>query len=511
VHYSTDYVFDGGGTRPWREDDPTNPLNAYGRSKLLGEAAIQASGVAHLILRTSWVHAAHGVNFVKTMLRLAAERASLNVVDDQVGAPTSAQVIAEVTAQVLAQAGDDDAAFLRECGGLLHVACVGETSWHGFALEVFRQAKRRSLLAAVPRVVPVPSSEYPVPARRPANSRLDCRRLTERFGIVPPDWKAALRHTLDGIAAPRQEPAPAAAPACRARSSAKTADLDIGVIYTHEREWMTRLVPSLARSGDDLRLRLILVDNASADGTGSWESHVAQTTVLRNHERLGYAPNLNRILEASTAPLILLLNTDMEFDPAEQCLSKMVGFMRAHANCGLAGCRLYHPDGTYGYPARRFPTLGVIAGRRTPLAPFFRQAVDRYCYQERPNTETFECDWLSGCFLLVRRAAYEQVGLFDCRFTKYFEDVDMGLRIAQAGWRVMFNGATYCYHGEQRASSKLLSRDALVHLRSYYRWIKKWGWDPASTRTRSVSEGEAAETLTRRVSEGEAAKTRAAA
>ncbi len=500
VHYSTDYVFDGSGTRAWRENDPTGPLNAYGRSKLAGEVAIRATGAAHLILRTSWVHGVRGVNFVKTMLRLAAERASLKVVDDQIGAPTSAQVVAEVTARILAQAAADFVGWLRERGGLLHLACAGETNWHQFAVEIFRRAQLRGALAAAPDVRPVPSSGYPTAARRPANSRLDCRRLAERFGIVPPDWKTALEQTLEGILprpADQEQPTasvglsavhasfphrPQQAVAARMPATVtQVADLDIGVIYTHERDWMPRLLPTLARSGDDVSLRLILVDNVSQDGTRQWESLVARTTVLRNAQRLGYAPNLNRILETSTAPLVLLLNTDMEFDPAEQCLSKMVRFMRDHPDCGLSGCRLYHPDGTYGYPARRFQTLGVIAGRRTPLAPFFRQAVDRYRYLDQPHTKAFPCDWLSGCFLLIRRAAYEQVGQFDCRFTKYFEDVDMCLRMARAGWRVMFNGGTYCYHGEQRASRQVLSRDALLHLRSYYRWIRKWGLRPEAT------------------------------
>jgi dTDP-4-dehydrorhamnose reductase len=504
VHYSTDYVFDGSGTRPWREDDPTGPLNAYGRSKLAGETAIQAAGVAHLILRTSWVHGVHGGNFVKTMLRLAGERSSLKVVDDQFGAPTSAAVVADVTVQILAQATTDLAAFLRERGGLLHVACAGETSWHAFAREIFQQASRRGALSRVPEVLPISSAEYPAAARRPANSRLDCTRLAERFGIRPPHWKAALEETLEGVITAGRVSAsvganlPSPSPSPEGREGNRTtqptdtrrpADLDVGVIYTHERGWMPRLLPTLACSGDDVKLRLILVDNASADGTAPWESLVPRTTVLRNTQRLGYAPNLNRILEASTAPLVLLLNTDMEFDPAEQCLSKMVRFMRDHPDCGLAGCRLYHPDGTYGYPARRFQTLGVIAGRRTPLAPFFRRAVDHYRYLDQPHTQAFDCDWLSGCFLLMRRAACDEVGPFDCRFAKYFEDVDMCLRMARAGWRVMFNGGTYCYHGEERASRKVLSRDALLHLRSYYRWIKKWGWRP-NTLTRSLSAGD---------------------
>lgn len=494
VHYSTDYVFPGDGERPWKEDDPTGPLNAYGRSKLAGEEAVRASGCAHLILRVCWVHGVHGANFVKTMLRLGAERPTLSVVADQFGAPTSARVIADITGQILAQGLSHPSGFLRECGGTVHLACGGVTHWQEFAREIFRLAAARGVPLAVTEVKPIPSSAYPTPAVRPKNSRMDCTRLAERFGIVPPDWQTALDHCLDGMIRPAITPAaaPAKPEPCRVREThpvagqgcvsrtlpGAVADLDIGVIYTHEREWMDRLVPTLGQSGNDLALRLILVDNASADGTTQWESIIPQTTRLRNAERLGYAPNLNRILEASRAPFVLLLNTDMTFDPPEQCLSKMVRFLRENPECGVAGCRLYHRDGSYGYPARRFQTLPTIAGRRTPLSPLLRPTVDRYLYKDRSKMDTFECDWLSGCFLMVRRQAYEQVGGFDCHFTKYFEDVDWCLRMARAGWRVMFHGGTYCYHGEQRSSGQVFSRDAMRHLRSYYRWIAKWGLSP---------------------------------
>jgi dTDP-4-dehydrorhamnose reductase len=498
VHYSTDYVFDGAGTAAWREADPTRPLNAYGRSKLAGEAAIQATGVPHLILRTSWVHGAHGNNFIKTMLRLARERTRLQIVHDQVGAPTSARVIADVTSRILLAIGQRDpadfAALLRERGGLLHLACAGETSWYDFALQILRQARARGTPLAVEEVIPIASHEYQTAAVRPKNSRLDCSELFARFGIAVPDWKVGLQHTLDGFPgqAERATKLPVAARANLAcheeQSSPRVADLDVGVIYTHEHEWMPRLLSTLQPSGEGLNLRLILVDNHSSDGVAQWESYVPQTTVLRNSMRLGYARNLNRILQASRAPLVLLLNTDMEFDPPEQCLAKMVRFMRQHPDCGISGCRLYHLDGTYGYPARRFQTWRTIAGRRTPLAPFFGRAVDEYLYADRDETDVYQCDWLSGCFMLVRRQAYEQVGGLDCGFEKYFEDVDLCLRMARAGWRVMFNGATYCYHGEERASRKLFSRDAAVHLKSYYRWLRKWGWSPQkSLATRQVA------------------------
>lgn len=196
IHYSTDYVFNGQGSAPWREDDPTGPLGVYAKSKLAGEAAIQATGVPHLILRTSWVYGAHGHNFVKTMLRLGNERQSLSIVADQIGAPTSARVIAAATAHLVGLARGCVAEFLSEQGGIVHLVCQGETSWHEFAVEIFRLATTERLPLAVTSVRPIPSSEYPLPAQRPKNSRLDCSRLAERFGLSLPHWTEALHDTF---------------------------------------------------------------------------------------------------------------------------------------------------------------------------------------------------------------------------------------------------------------------------------------------------------------------------
>jgi GT2 family glycosyltransferase len=250
--------------------------------------------------------------------------------------------------------------------------------------------------------------------------------------------------------------------------------LDIGVIYTHEDAFMGPLVDSLIRSADDLRLRLILVDNASAGGVERWSRVFPSTLGLRNDTRLGYAANLNNILAAATAEFVLLLNTDMRFEPAEQCLSKLVHFLRGHPRCGLAACRLYHPDGSYAYPARKFQTAKIIAARRAGLARLFPGALDRYVYADRSRYESFPCDWVSGCLMLVRRAAIQEIGDFDCRFEKYFEDVDLCQRLANAGWQVMFHGRTYAFHHEQRASKPLVSRDAWRHLRAYSLWLAKW-------------------------------------
>ena len=256
-------------------------------------------------------------------------------------------------------------------------------------------------------------------------------------------------------------------------------DVDIGIIYTHERHFMTPLVSSLAQSGRSVTMRLVLVDNASADGVEEWRDAFRETLVVRNEERLGYAANLNRILEASHARYALLLNTDMYFEPAEQCVAKMVRFMDTHSDCGVSGCRLYHGDGSYGFPARRFQTLGTIAARRLGLSRLLGRTVNSYLYRDKPHEAVFECDWLSGCFLMVRRKAIDEVGLLDLQFRKYFEDVDFCLRMARSGWKVMMNGATFCYHLEQRASRQLFSKDAFVHLQSYARWLAKWGLDPA--------------------------------
>jgi len=255
-------------------------------------------------------------------------------------------------------------------------------------------------------------------------------------------------------------------------------ELDVGVIYTHEQRFMMQLVDSLRGACQGLRWRLILVDNDSRESTAEWEARVPSVTVLRNHERLGYARNLNSILEAATAPLVLLLNTDVYFPDGEMCLAKMAQFMRSHPDCGLSTCRVYHPDGSYAWPARRFQNVQIALARRLGLEWPFCGSLDRYLYRDRGTSETFECDWVSGCFMLVSREAVRQVGGFDCRFGKYFEDVDMGLRMKRGGWRVMFHGGTWCYHHEQRASRRWFSGDHWRHLASYVRWIRKWGWRP---------------------------------
>jgi dTDP-4-dehydrorhamnose reductase len=196
VHYSTDYVFDGSGTRPWRESDPTGPLSVYGRTKLAGEQRIVAANPRHLILRTSWVYGARGGNFAKTMLRLARERDRLTVIDDQFGAPTGADLLADVTAHALrilaAGAGRP---------GIHHVAAAGETTWNGYARFVVGKAQQagQTFRAGPEQIEPVPTSAFPTPARRPHNSRLDTSSFRTAFGLVLPPWQDGVARMLQEI------------------------------------------------------------------------------------------------------------------------------------------------------------------------------------------------------------------------------------------------------------------------------------------------------------------------
>jgi len=191
VHYSTDYVFDGSGSVPWREEDACHPLNIYGRTKLEGEALIQRSGCRHLIFRTSWVYGARGSNFLLTMRRLMGERSELKIVDDQIGAPTWCRDLAEATAQILSQLGPLRDNKNEELWGVYHMCNVGETSWHGFAQEI--QDMIPSEMCTLKQLIAIPSTEYPTPAQRPRNSRLDNTKLQETFGLRLQTWQSALR------------------------------------------------------------------------------------------------------------------------------------------------------------------------------------------------------------------------------------------------------------------------------------------------------------------------------
>jgi dTDP-4-dehydrorhamnose reductase len=201
VHFSTDYVFDGSGERPWREDDEPRPLSAYGSSKLAGENEVRAAGGASLIVRTSWIYAAAGRNFLRTIARLAGERRELRIVADQIGAPTSAAFVADAVARMLADGIDGLRARATQARGVVHLATAGETSWHGFAVAIVEGLKARGRKLAVEQVTPIRTDQYPTKARRPLNSRLDVTRLRDVFGIAPPHWRDALAPELDRLAA----------------------------------------------------------------------------------------------------------------------------------------------------------------------------------------------------------------------------------------------------------------------------------------------------------------------
>ena len=196
MHYSTDYVFDGSGSEPWSEDAPTGPLSVYGATKLEGEEAIRASGCRHLIFRTSWVYAARGGNFAKTMLNLAKERDKLTVIDDQVGSPTGADLLADLTAHALR------ATLTRpELVGTYHAVAQGETSWHGYARHVieFARAAGQPIKVAPEAVHAVPTSAFPTPARRPGNSRMATRKLRDTFGLTLPSWQSGVERMLTEV------------------------------------------------------------------------------------------------------------------------------------------------------------------------------------------------------------------------------------------------------------------------------------------------------------------------
>lgn len=194
VHFSTDYVFDGGGDSPWREEDRPAPLNVYGLSKWQGEQAIQASGCHHLILRTSWLHSPYRHNFVKTMLRLGQERASLSVVCDQIGAPTSAAMLARVTLRAIEQTLVNPAL----CG-LYHVTAMGETSWYDYARVIFAEARKWGRELKISELNAVPTHAYPTAARRPLNSRLDTAKFRDAFGLGLPHWREGVEETLQRL------------------------------------------------------------------------------------------------------------------------------------------------------------------------------------------------------------------------------------------------------------------------------------------------------------------------
>jgi dTDP-4-dehydrorhamnose reductase len=198
IHYSTDYVFDGSGDQAWLETDTPAPLSVYGKTKLEGEAAIRASECKHLIFRTSWVYAARGANFAKTMLKLAQERDTLNVIDDQIGAPTGADLLADITAHAIRTVTQDPEPTARYIG-IYHLVAAGTTSWHGYANFVIEFARQAGMSIKLPAaaIEPVPTSAFPLPAPRPKNSRLDTSKLSRIFNLHLPHWQAGVSRMLN--------------------------------------------------------------------------------------------------------------------------------------------------------------------------------------------------------------------------------------------------------------------------------------------------------------------------
>lgn len=194
IHYSTDYVFPGNGTEPWQETDRTAPLNFYGESKRAGELAIQQHCEKYLIFRTSWVYATKGNNFAKTMLRLAKDKTELSIIDDQHGAPTGAELLADCTAYAVMSAIRNP-----DVAGIYHLAASGKTTWHDYACFVFAEAKKAGLKLALTDVHPIPTSSYPTPAQRPLNSRLDTRKFQQTFNLALPEWQQGVKRMINEL------------------------------------------------------------------------------------------------------------------------------------------------------------------------------------------------------------------------------------------------------------------------------------------------------------------------
>jgi len=200
VHFSTDYVFDGSGERPWREQDTPQPLSVYGATKFAGEELVRAARGPHLVVRTSWVYAAEGRNFLRTVTRLAAEREELRIVNDQIGVPTSARMIGDTIGQLLSAGSADLSGSFAAADGFVHLAATGETSWHGFASAIVDGLRARGVKLKVSTILPIATDDYPTKAKRPRNSRLALERLARVFGITTPPWENVLDRELDELA-----------------------------------------------------------------------------------------------------------------------------------------------------------------------------------------------------------------------------------------------------------------------------------------------------------------------
>ena len=248
--------------------------------------------------------------------------------------------------------------------------------------------------------------------------------------------------------------------------------ISVCIVATDVRHYIEDLIPTVYAGAQGLPIEVLLIDNASTDGVVELHGTRPALRVIRNTTRLGFSANHNIAIQAARGEYVLVLNPDVLC--SHDTLRATYDFMEGHRQCGVCGCAVYHPEGDFAHPARRFQTLPIILARRFPLARGNNRVIRKYFYQDRDVRQSFQCDWLSGCFLFFRRAALDQIGLFDMRFRKYFEDVDICRRVWKAGWQVWYFGGTSIIHMEQRASKRLLSKDAWLHVRSYAQWLAKY-------------------------------------
>lgn len=248
-------------------------------------------------------------------------------------------------------------------------------------------------------------------------------------------------------------------------------DLSVTIISTNEKHYLDKMLPLLYKVSDKLKLEVIVVNNLSNDGTDELVNNYPNLQIIANKKKFSFCVNHNLAIERSKGKYILVLNPDVLFDEKELCLAKMVKFMDENPQCGVSGCRVYNFDKEFAFPARRFQNLRIILTRRLPFLFHSEKVLDYYFYRERDIKDIFEVDWLSGSFLFFRREALAEVGLFDEKFPKYFEDVDICKRMQAKKWIVMYHGDTFYYHLEQRSSINIFSLDALKHFRSWLRWI----------------------------------------
>ena len=249
-------------------------------------------------------------------------------------------------------------------------------------------------------------------------------------------------------------------------------DLTVSIASTNEAHYIKPLLETLYQAAPGIEMEVLVIDNACDDDTAALaQGNYPGLRVVRNTARKPFTVNHNIGIEQARGKYVLILNPDILFEKGEPCLQKMVDFMNATPQCGVSGCRVYNFDKEFAYPARRYQSLRIILSRRFAKLFFSKKVDDYYLYKDRPITDTFSCDWLSGCFLFGRREALLQAGGFDTGYTMYFEDVDICHMVRKAGWDVMYHGDTFYYHLEQRASMKLFSRKARQHIRSWLRWI----------------------------------------